>query len=56
MFESIKNVICEILFDVMPVSTSYEYLVLLVLTTIVVVAMVYLPFAVVRWFFRGFGR
>lgn len=56
MFESIKNIISEVLFDVMPVSTTYEYLVLLILTTIVVVAMVYLPFAVVRWFFRGFGR
>lgn len=36
--------------------SSYEHMVCVVGATIICVLAVYAPFALARWFFRGFGR
>lgn len=56
MFDVIKSVVAEFLFSV-PLaeisSTSYEYWLLVAITGVICIAIIYFPFAIVRWFFRG---
>lgn len=55
MFYNIFDVIKELFFGATAVieATSYEYWLLTTLTAIICILVVYAPFAVVRWFFRG---
>lgn len=56
MYYYILETIQQFLFQGTVPETSYEYWLAVCLTGIAVILLLYVPFAVVRWFFRGFGR
>lgn len=53
MFYELLNVICSFLYGSTPATTTYEYMLAVVLAGVGVVLALYIPFAVVRWIFRG---
>lgn len=54
MFYQFMEVIQNFLYNGNVADTSYEYWLAVVLSGICCIMLLYIPFAVVRWFFRGF--
>lgn len=56
MYPAIYELITNFLFNGAVETTSYEHLVAVLITSCICLVVVYLPFSIVRWFFRGFAR
>lgn len=58
MYYDIFTIICNFLYgaDAVISSTTYEYWVACVLSATACIMVVYLPFCIVRWFFRGIAK
>ena len=56
MFYSFMEVVQNFLYNGTVESTSYEYWLAVLISGILCIMVLYLPFAIARWFFRGFMR
>lgn len=54
MFYQLMEVIQNFLYGTLVEATTYEYMLAVLLSGIGCVMLLYLPFAIVRWFFRRF--
>lgn len=56
MYDLIRVCVSDFLFATPPTSldpTTYEYWLLCAISACICMALLYFPFAIVRWFFRG---
>ena len=53
MFYQLMEVVQNFLYGATVAPTSYEYWLAVCISGICVIMLLYIPFAIVRWFFRG---